>query len=106
MSDTSGQPCQKGYHAWLRNLRGDSTPESRASAAAAVSGEQNVNVQCACSMAAAAKLLARGAGRPFFEVVSDDRQMARYRNMLLSTEHITVHEQIRGTHDLYFDTTR
>lgn len=57
-------------------------------------------------MAAAAKLLARGAGRPFFEVVSDDRQMARYRNMLLSTEHITVHEQIRGTHDLYFDTTR
>jgi hypothetical protein len=66
----------------------------------------DVNVQCATSPAAAAKLLTRFAGQPFFAVISDERQMPGYSSMLSSKAKITDHERIRGSQDLYFGTAR
>ena len=61
-----------------------------------------IDVSCPPNVPAAEEVLRGSPGRPFFVIVSAERTKPAYARMLRTRARIIAHEEIRGTHDLYF----
>jgi hypothetical protein len=67
---------------------------------------KDLDVRCMSSVSAARSMLRASRNQPFFVIVSDDRSMPAFAQMLRASSRIIVHERVRETHDLYFVTAR